>query len=203
MASNFIKYTPHGYAESTLIKATKVGHHYNLVNKDYDIDNGFVATIGEYIQEDGQNVEDLFEAKAPSLGDKIVLILTAPKIYEEYQKLMQEEIYFYNGKGEAMRAYEIQDTDRFVLSDQCFYEDAVPEIGEYVGISGDSSKADRGFALTTLGKTLPTDAKTRGFIGKIIKQPKNTGKYTYVNDDGELVPISLYTIKVIKNEQVW
>ena len=30
MASNFISYTKHGVAESTLLKATKVGHHYNL-----------------------------------------------------------------------------------------------------------------------------------------------------------------------------
>ena len=45
MASNFISYTKHGVAESTLLKATKVGHHYNLVNESKDIDNGSVAVI--------------------------------------------------------------------------------------------------------------------------------------------------------------
>lgn len=118
MASNFITYTKHGVAESTLLKATKVGHHYNLVNESKDIDNGSVAVIGD------RKRADVFEAKVPAKGDKIVLILTAPKIYQEYETRMQEESNFYNGKGEVMRAYEIQDTDRFTLSTEAFNSDA-------------------------------------------------------------------------------
>ena len=116
MASTFSNYvaTKHGVAESTLLKATKVGHHYNLVNESKDIDNGSVAVIGD------RKKADVFEAKVPAKGDKIVLILTAPKIYEEYTTKMQEESNFYNGKGEVMRAYEIQDTDRFTLSTEAF-----------------------------------------------------------------------------------
>ena len=40
MASTFSNYvaTKHGVAESTLLKATKVGHHYNLV-KIWYLDN--------------------------------------------------------------------------------------------------------------------------------------------------------------------
>ena len=119
MASNFITYTKHGVAESTLLKATKVGHHYNLVNESKDIDNGSVAVIGD------RKRADVFEAKVPAKGDKIVLILTAPKIYQEYETRMQEESNFYNGKGEVMRAYEIQDTDRFTLSTEAFNSDAL------------------------------------------------------------------------------
>ena len=48
MASNFITYTKHGVAESTLLKATQVGHHYNLVNESKDIDNGSVAVMKQY-----------------------------------------------------------------------------------------------------------------------------------------------------------
>ena len=86
MASKFIDYENniHGVAESTMLKATKVGHHYNL-EAEVDIDNGSVAKIGEYKR------PDVWEAKIPAKEDKIVLILTAPKIYEEYEKKMQEE----------------------------------------------------------------------------------------------------------------
>ena len=120
MASTFSNFVAnkHGVAESTLLKATKVGHHYNLVNESKDIDNGSVAAIGD------RKKADVFEAKVPAKGDKIVLILTAPKIYEEYTTKMQEESNFYNGKGEVMRAYEIQDTDRFTLSTEAFNSDA-------------------------------------------------------------------------------
>ena len=53
MASNFSNYAPtkRGVAESTLLKATQVGHHYNLV-ADVDIDNGNVAVIGDYQKAD-------------------------------------------------------------------------------------------------------------------------------------------------------
>ena len=79
MASNFISYTKHGVAESTLLKATKVGHHYNLVNESKDIDNGSVAAIGN------RKKADVFEAKVPAKGDKIVLILTPVKKMVKYR----------------------------------------------------------------------------------------------------------------------
>ena len=53
MASKFIDYTNnvHGVAESTMLKATKVGHHYNL-EASVDVDNGSVAKIGKYKRND-------------------------------------------------------------------------------------------------------------------------------------------------------
>lgn len=160
MAEKFITYTKHGVAESTLLKATKVGHHYNLV-ADVDVDNGSVAKIGDFMK------EDIFKADVPAIGDKIVLILTAPKIYAEYTTKCQEESNFYNGAGEAMRAYEIQDTDRFTLSAECFDADAVPEVGKYVVVNGTDYK------LTT-EDTDP--GATYGFVGKIYDIAAN-GNY--------------------------
>lgn len=172
MAEQFITYTKHGVAESTLLKATKVGHHYNLV-ADVDIDNGSVAKIGKYTK------SDLFKADIPAVGDKIVLILTAPKIYSEYTTKMQEESNFYNGAGDAMRAYEIQDTDRFTLSAEAFDEDATLEVGQYVGVSG------KGYKLTTLGTDKPATA-TRGFLGHIYAIAANGNYRIWVDKNAQV-----------------
>lgn len=172
MAEQFITYTKHGVAESTLLKATKVGHHYNLV-ADVDIDNGSVAKIGKYTK------SDLFKADIPAVGDKIVLILTAPKIYSEYTTKMQEESNFYNGAGDAMRAYEIQDTDRFTLSAEAFDEDATLEVGQYVGVSG------KGYKLTTLGTDKPATT-TRGFLGHIYAIAANGNYRIWVDKNAQV-----------------
>lgn len=172
MASNFITYTKHGVAESTLLKATQVGHHYNLVNESKDIDNGSVAVIGD------RKRADVFEAKVPTKGDKIVLILTAPKIYQEYETRMQEESNFYNGKGEVMRAYEIQDTDRFTLSTEAFASDAELAVGKYVFVDG------TGFKLTT------SDSKPNmteyGFVGHIYEVAANGNYRIWVDKNAQV-----------------
>lgn len=172
MASNFISYTKHGVAESTLLKATQVGHHYNLVNETKDIDNGSVAVIGD------RKRADVFEAKVPTIGDKIVLILTAPKIYEEYTTRMQEESNFYNGKGEVMRAYEIQDTDRFTLSKEAFASDAVLAVGKYVYVDG------KDFKLTT--NDAKPDMTKYGFVGHIYEVASNGNYRVWVDKNAQV-----------------
>lgn len=173
MASTFSNYvaTKHGVAESTLLKATKVGHHYNLVNESKDIDNGSVAVIGD------RKKADVFEAKVPAKGDKIVLILTAPKIYEEYTTKMQEESNFYNGKGEVMRAYEIQDTDRFTLSTEAFNSDAELAVGKYVFVDGTD------FKLTTGEKPSMTEY---GFVGHIYEVAANGNYRIWVDKNAQV-----------------
>ena len=171
MASNFITYTKHGVAESTLLKATQVGHHYNLVNESKDIDNGSVCKIGDRLR------SDVFKADIPAKGDKIVLILTAPKIYEEYTTKMQEESNFYNGKGEVMRAYEIQDTDRFTLSTEAFASDSVLEVGKYVFVDG------TGYKLTTGDKPNMTEY---GFVGHIYEVAANGNYRIWVDKNAQV-----------------
>ena len=151
-----------GVAESTLMLATMSGGHFYNGIADEDIDNGSVVVIDiENYQE-----QDLFKVVAPKTTDKVCLVLTAPKIYEEYTKKMQEEHYFYNAAGEAMRIYEIYDTDRFTLSKEAFDEDAVPEVGKYVVVKDDSYK------LTTADDE-PTGV---AFVGKIYAIANN-GNY--------------------------
>lgn len=172
MASKFIDYTNnvHGVAESTMLKATKVGHHYNL-EASVDVDNGSVAKIGKYKR------NDVWTADIPKVKDKIVLILTAPKIYEEYTTKMQEESNFYNGKGEVMRAYEIQDTDRFTLSTEAFADDAELAVGKYVFVDG------TGYKLTTGEKPSMTEY---GFVGHIYEVAANGNYRIWVDKNAQV-----------------
>lgn len=152
----------HGVAESTLMLATMSGGHFYNGIADEAVDNGSVVVIDiENYQE-----SDLFKVQKPKTTDKVCLVLTAPKIYEETYKKQQEEAYFFNGVGEAMRVYEIYETDRFTLSKEAFDDDANPEVGKYVKVKADS------FKLTT-DDTEPTGV---GFIGKIYAQASN-GNY--------------------------
>lgn len=165
------EYGKHGVFESTDLKNTKVGHFYNLIS-DVDIDNGSVAKIGDYV------AQDYFNADIPQVGDKIVLIMTAPKIYGEYTRKWQEETNFFNAAGELMRAGEIQDTDRFGLNAYAFDENAVPEEGKYVVVNGTDYK------LTTMD-TEP-DKTTYGFIGYIYRQAKNGTYLIFVKQNVQL-----------------
>lgn len=166
MASKFITYeNVHGVCETTLIKATECGHNYNLEAEE-DVDNGSVCVMGEYLR------QDVWAADKAAVTDKVILICTAPKIYEEYTPKMQEEQFFYNAAGELMRGYELCETDRFTLSAEAFKGGATLEVGEYVGVDG------TGYKLTTLGKEKP-EANTRGFYG-MIYAIANNGNYRII-----------------------
>lgn len=154
MASVFeLKFdTKHGVAESTLLGASFSGvHYFNMVNHDADMDNGSVSALDITQWEEG----DVFKTKVPAATDRIVLILTAPKIYETYATQCQEEAYFYNGASERMRAYEIYDYDRFALSLEAFKDSPTvePAVGKYVVVDGTGYKLDvvDSAALTTYG----------------------------------------------------
>lgn len=147
----------HGVAESTMLMATTAhSHFYNMVNHDADMDNGSVSALDITLWEEG----DVFKTKVPAVTDKIVLILTAPKIYQEYATQMQEEHYFLNGAGERMRAYEIFETDRFTLSLEAFKDSPTvePAVGKYVVVDGTGYKLD-------VVDSAPTT--TYGFVGYI------------------------------------
>ena len=162
----------HGVGVSTLLLATMSGGHFYNGISDKDIDNGSVVVIDiENYQE-----QDLIKVQAPKTTDKICLVLTAPKIYEEYTKKQQEECYFYNAAGEAMRIYEIYDTDRFALSKEAFDEDSIPEVGKYVTVKDDS------FKLTVVDDE-PVGV---GFIGKIYDQANNGNYRIFVKRNREV-----------------
>ncbi len=175
MASKFdtFNYGGHGVAESTLMGATFGGFHFYNMIADVDIDNGSVMVLKPENYVEG----DLFKAEAPKITDKIVLALTAPKIYAEYTKKMQEEDNFYNGAGEAIRAYEVFETDRFALSADAFDKDAVPAVGKYVVVK------DGSYKLTVVDDE---PAGTHGFVGLILKQANNGNYVIFVKRNREV-----------------
>ena len=126
-----------------------------------DVDNGSVAKLGDFVE------SDYYKAEIPAVQDAVLLVATEPKIYSEYTKKMQEESNFYNGEGEIMQLDDMIRFDRFALSVEAFDEDAVPAVGQYVGVTG------TGYKLTTLGTDMPTG---RGFIGYINEIAAN-GNY--------------------------
>ena len=165
MASVFeLKFTEkHGVAESTLMLATMSGgHFYNMVNHEAAMDNGSVSALDITQWEEG----DVFKTKVPTVKDKVVLILTAPKIYEEYATQCQEECFFYNGANERMRAYEVYDTDRFALSLEAFKDSPTvePAKGKYVVVDG------TGYKLDVVDSA---SVETNGFVGYIYDVAPN------------------------------
>ncbi len=166
MASIFdnMVYGGHATCESTLMLGTSSGGHFYNMIADVDIDNGAPMLLKpeNYVE------SDLFKAEAPAITDKIVLALTPVKIYHEYMKKDQEESNFFNGIGEAIRAYEVFETDRFTIDALGFDSDAVPEVGKYVVVNGTDYK------FTTLDDE--PAANTYGFVGYIYTI-SNNGKY--------------------------
>ena len=85
-----------------------------------------------------------------------------------------------NAAGEIMRAYEIQDTDRFSLSTEAFAEGAAPAVGKFVVVNG------TGYKLTTAEANPNATTATNGFVGEII----------------EINPNGTYLINVLRNREV-
>lgn len=174
MASVFeLDYTKkHGVVETTLMASTFSGaHFYNLVSTA-DVDNGSVVVLKAENYKEG----DVFTTAVPAATDKIVLITTPVKIYEEYGKQCQEECFFYNKAGEIMRGTEVTETDRFALSTEAFGADAVPAKGKYVVVDGTTCK------LTT-SDTAPTG---KGFVGYIYGVASNGNFKIFVKKNQEV-----------------
>lgn len=132
MASVFVTSAKkHGVVASSGLKATRIGHIFNI-QADENMDNGTIVAKGEYVAPDYYKAKNStgFTAKIESLtangviievlnpGDGL-LVLTAPTISEGATISQQAEYNFYNGKGEIMRCYELYVGDRFEVSKDC------------------------------------------------------------------------------------
>lgn len=76
-----------------------------------------------------------------------------------------------------MRAYEIQDTDRFTLSTEAFASDAVLAVGKYVFVDGTD------FKLTTGEKPAMTEY---GFVGHIYEVAANGNYRIWVDKNAQV-----------------
>lgn len=148
-----IKGAAHVVAESSRLKATGIGHIYDLkVAKDTD--NGTIVSVGEHVE--GQ----VFAAKDYAAGEKPYLILTPPFAYNG-KKLWSDEKYFFNAKDEIARAYELHVDDIFTISADAF--DGEPAVGKFVDAK----------------YTVADEAGESGFVGLITEEVNYTNSVSY------------------------
>jgi len=154
MAVNFFnKDAVHAVAESSKLKATTAGHIFNI-KATADIDNGCIVGKGAYQGNDyyaeaaATTFKGVITEKAAN-GNWYVevtsavnayLVLTAPLIYENYTKGMQDPKYFYNAAGDLVRAYELYAGDVFALSENGFT--GTPEAGKTVSVTSKKVSVD-------------------------------------------------------------
>lgn len=144
----------HAVAESSLLKATKVGHIYSLKCHE-DLDNGSIVSVGDWVS------AQVFNSKEYVAGEHPVLILTPPLGYNSDRKEYQDEHYFYNAKGEVARGYELVDGDIYTVSADIF--EGEPAVGKFIG-------ADYVVAET---------APEAGFVGEIVEKVNYTNSVYY------------------------
>ena len=150
-----IQGTAHVVAESSRLKATTVGHIYDL-EMIADTDNGTIVAVGA-LSDLGVQV---FKAKEYAAGDKPYLVLTPPLAYNG-KKVWSDEKYFYNARGEVARAYELHVDDIYTLSADAFT--GTPAVGKFVD------------ATYTIADT----AGQTGFVGEIIEEVNYTNSVSY------------------------
>lgn len=150
---DLVKGNAHVVAESSRLKATTVGHIYDL-KMAKDTDNGMIVSVGEHVE--GQ----VFMAKDYVAGEKPYFILTSPLAYNG-KRLWSDEKYFYNAKDEIARAYELHVDDIFTISEDAF--DGVPAVGKYVDAK----------------YTVADAAGESGFVGLITEEVNYTNSVSY------------------------
>ena len=144
----------HCVAESSLLKATQVGHMYSLKCHE-DLDNGSIVCVGDWV------TAQVFASKAYVAGEQPVFVLTPPLGYNSDRREYQDECYFYNAAGEVARAYELYVGDIFTVSEDMF--EGTPEVGKFIG-------ADYVIADT---------AAESGFVGEIVEKVNYKNSVSY------------------------
>jgi hypothetical protein len=144
----------HAVAESSLLKATEVGHIYSLKCHE-DLDNGSIVSVGSWVS------AQVFNSKEYAAGEHPIFILTPPLGYNSDRREYQDECYFYNAKGEVARGYELHCGDIFTVSADKF--DGEPAVGKFIG-------ADYAVAET---------APESGFVGEIVEKVNYTNSVSF------------------------
>ena len=146
--------TKHAVCESSLLKATKVGHIYSL-KCHKDLDNGSIVSVGDWAE------AQVFNSKAYVAGEHPVLVLTPPIGYNSDRRIYQDECNFYNAKNEVARAYELYDGDVFTVSEEMFVGD--PAVGKFINGT----------------YTVAEVAGDAGFVGEIVEKVNYTNSVSY------------------------
>lgn len=144
----------HVVAESSLLKATEVGHIYSLRMHE-DMDNGSIVSVGDWVE------AQVYASKDFEKGTRPVFILTPPLGYNSDRREYQDECYFYNAKDEIARGYELNDGDIFTVSEIAF--DGNPEVGKFIDAA----------------YTVADAAGADGFVGEIVEKVVYTNSVSY------------------------
>lgn len=144
----------HAVAESSLLKATEVGHIYSLKCHE-DLDNGSIVSVGSWVS------AQVFNSKDYVAGEHPIFILTPPLGYNSDRREYQDECYFYNAKDEVARGYELYCGDFFTVSADKF--DGEPAVGKFIG--ADYVVVDA--------------APESGFVGEIVEKVNYTNSVSY------------------------
>ena len=150
----------HVVAESSLLKATEVGHILSMKCQK-DLDNGSIVTRGDWIE------AQIYKTADYDAGKKPYLVLTPPIGYNSDRRSYQDECYFYNATGEVARCYELHVDDIFTVSSDAITALATdPVVGNYVSVEGDLYKE-----AASAGQT--------GFVAQIVEKVNYTNSTSY------------------------
>lgn len=155
-----IQVQKHVVAESSMLKATNVGHIYSL-KMIKDTDNGSIVSRGDFVE------AQVFNAKDYVPGEQALLVLTPALGYNSDRRSYKEERFFYNAQGEIARAYELHEGDIFTIS-----EDGITALGA-APVVGNYAKIENGLYKEA------TDAPATGIVLKIIEQVNYTNSKSY------------------------
>lgn len=150
----------HVVAESSLLKATEVGHILSMKCQK-DLDNGSIITRGDWIE------AQVYKTADYAAGKKPYLVLTTPLGYNSDRRSYQDECYFYNAAGEVARCYELHVDDIFTVSADAITALATdPVVGNYVSVDGGLYKE-------------AAAAGTSGFVAQIVEKVNYTNSVSY------------------------
>ena len=112
-AATWTTTTKYMVARTSKVKATDVGHIYNLIDSANAVEQGSNRKLGTKVTGDW----DVYNALVPAIGDKIVFVCDVPLIYSSYTSEDQYEYKFINRAKKEFRAYEIVADDIIGVSD--------------------------------------------------------------------------------------
>ena len=173
--------TKHGIVRTTNLKATYSGHLFDVVHASKDLDNGMNVKIGDHITADGRECVD---ATFPAVGDKIALVADVVSFYDTSTTAKQAEYNYYIPQGQPARAYEVEQYDKFGVSDYMF----TTKVGEAVAVCNYVTVDGNGKWKEIVSTSAP-DAAATGFIGKV---------YGFDTGDNEKIVL----IETIQNVQI-
>lgn len=173
--------TKHGIVRTTNLKATYAGHLFDVIHASQDLDNGMNVKIGDHVTADGRECVD---ATFPAVGDKIALVADVVKFYDTSTTAKQAEYNYYIPQGQPARAYEVEQYDKFGVSDYMFTTKvgAAVAVGNYVTVDGNGKWKE-------IVSTSAPDAAATGFIGKV---------YGFDTGDNEKIVL----VETIQNVQI-